>query len=285
MAVFLLPNYNRTNSVKIGRRIQMEENLNVVNDTQTGNVDGQVEQVNSESVNTEVAAVQNDKPVEKPVQTPEQNAEFARVRREAETKAKDAVISEMYGESHGIHTYAEYQAALAREQAEAERAKFQEENGIDPESLKPVFQQWKESDPDFQELKAIRAEKNQTKALTDLNNELKDAGVDLQIKDLSNEELSKLPNIDGILEQVQKGHTLADAYFLANKKDIISRQAQTAQQEAIKKIAANGASSPGSLSAGGESDFISQELFESKKNDQRWVIKNLSKIQKSRANW
>jgi len=285
LAVFLLPNYNRTNSVKIGRRIQMEENLNVVNDTQTGNVDGQTEQVNSESVNTEVAAVQNDKPVEKPVQTPEQNAEFARVRREAETKAKDAVISEMYGESHGIHTYAEYQAALAKQQAEAERAKFQEENGIDPDALKPVFQQWKESDPDFQELKAIRAEKNQTKALTDLNSELKDAGIDLQIKDLSDSELLKLPNIDKILEQVQKGHTLADAFFLANKKDIISRQAQTAQQEAIKKIAANGESSPGSLSAGGESDFISQELFESKKSDQRWVIKNLSKIQKSRANW
>ena len=134
-------------------------------------------------------------------------------------------------------------------------------------------------------MKAIRAEKNITKALTDLNSELKDAGIDLQVKDLSNEELSKLPNIDKILEQVQKGHSLADAFFLANKKDIISRQAQTAQQETIKKITANGESSPGSLSAGGESDFISQELFESKKNDQRWVIKNLSKIQKSRANW
>ncbi len=210
---------------------------------------------------------------------------FARRLKEATTKAKDELIAEMYGESHGIHTYAEYQAALAREQAEAERAKLQEEIGIDPDALKPVFQQWKESDPDFQELKAIRAEKNITKALTDLNNELKDAGIDLQIKDLSDSELLKLPNIDKILEQVQKGHSLADAFFLANKKDIISRQAQTAQQETIKKIAANGASSPGSLSAGGESDFISQELFESKKSDQRWVIKNLSKIQKSRQNW
>ena len=95
---------------------------------------------------------------------------FARRLKEATTKAKDELIAEMYGESHGIHTYAEYQAALAREQAEAERAKLQEEIGIDPDALKPVFQQWKESDPDFQELKAIRAEKNITKALTDLNN-------------------------------------------------------------------------------------------------------------------
>jgi hypothetical protein len=259
----------------------MDELLTSVNAEQVSDEGSQVEQEVSESVSEEVAPSQN----EKPVQTPEQNAEFAKVRREAETKARDAVIAEMYGESHGIHTYAEYQKALADQKAAEQRAKFQEENGIDPDALKPLFDQWKESDPDLQEAKLMRAERNQTKALTDLNNELKDAGVDLQIKDLSNEELSKLPNIDKILEQVQKGHTLADAFFLANKKDIISRQAQTAQQEAIKKITANGESSPGSLSAGGESDFISQELFESKKNDRGWIIKNLSKIQKSRANW
>jgi hypothetical protein len=40
---------------------------------------------------------------------------------------------------------------------------------------------------------------------------------------------------------------LADAVFLANKKDFIARQTQQTQQETIKKIAANGASSPGSL--------------------------------------
>jgi hypothetical protein len=226
----------------------MEDNINVLNDTQTGNVDGQTEQVNSESVNGGVATPQNDKPA----QSPEQNAEFARVRRDAETKARDAVIAEMYGESHGIKTYAEYQKAIADNKAAEQREQFREENGIDPESLKPVFEQWKEADPDFQELKAIRAAKNSMKALSDLNAELKDAGVDLEIKDLSTEELTKIPNIDKILEHVQIGHNLADAFFLANKKDIINRQVQTAQQETIKKISANGASSPGSLAAGGE---------------------------------
>lgn len=235
----------------------------------------------------------NPEPTPDPTPSPEPTNEpdvtttqaFARRLKEATAKAKDELIAEMYGETHGIYTYADYQKALAEQKAAEQKAKLQEEIGIDPDALKPVFQQWKESDPDFQELKAIRAEKNITKALTDLNSELKDAGIDLQLKDLSDAELSKLPNIDGILGYVQKGHSLADAFFLANKKDIISRQAQTAQQETIKKITANGESSPGSLSAGGESDFISQELFESKKNDQRWVIKNLSKIQKSRQNW
>ena len=276
MAVFLLPNYNRTNSVKIGRRIRMDELLTSVNAEQVSDEGSQVEQEVSESVSEEVAPSQN----EKPVQTPEQNAEFAKVRREAETKARDAVIAEMYGESHGIRTYADYQKAIAKQQAEAERAKFQEENGIDPEALKPVFQQWKESDPDFQELKAIRAEKNQTKALSDLNSELKDAGVDLEIKDLSDAELLKLPNIDKILEQVQKGHTLADAFFLANKKDIISRQAQTAQQEAIKKITANGESSPGSLSNATEDESLfTEEQIE--KMSEAEINKHWNKVKKS----
>jgi hypothetical protein len=208
---------------------------------------------------------------------------FAKRLKEATTKAKDELIAEMYGETHGIYTYADYRKALAEQKAAAERAKLQEEIGIDPDALKPVFQQWKESDPDFQELKAIRAEKNITKALTDLNSELKDAGIDLQLKDLSDAELSKLPNIDGILGYVQKGHSLADAFFLANKKDIISRQAQAAQQEAIKKITANGASSPGSLANGGNEVFFTPEQVRAMTPAQ--VKANFDAIEKSMKHW
>lgn len=223
-------------------------------------------------------------PTPSPEPTPEPDVTntqaFSKRLNEMTQKAIDAEYDRLYGAEYGIHSKADYDAAIAKQQAEAERAKFQEENGIDPESLKPVFQQWKESDPDFQELKAIRAEKNQTKALTDLNNELKDAGIDLQVKDLSNEELSKLPNIDKILEQVQKGHSLADAFFLANKKDIISRQAQTAQQEAIKKITANGESSPGSLSNATEDDSLfTEEQIE--KMSEAEINKHWNKVKKS----
>lgn len=261
-----------------------ETNVSSVNAEPVANVEPQTEQENAETVNAgeaEIATATQDKPV----QSPEENAKFAAVRREAEARARDAVIAELYGESHGIKTYADYQRAIAEQQAEAERVRIYSETGIDPDALKPVFEQWKQSDPDIQELKAIRAEKNITQAITDLNNELKDAGVDLQIKDLSNEELAKIPNIDKVTELVQKGHTLADAFFLANKKDIISRQATKAQQDTIKKIAANGEASPGSLSATGEDDFISADMFEKNKSDRRWVIKNLSKITKSRAKW
>jgi hypothetical protein len=264
----------------------MEELLNSVNAEQGANVEPQIEQGETAQVeqgeNVEVAEPQ------KPVQSPEENAKYAAIRREAEQKTQkaiDAEYSRLYGAEYGIHTKADYDAAIAKQEAEAKREQFKEENGIDPEALKPVFQQWKESDPDFQELKAIRAEKNTNTALADLNNELKDAGLDLQIKDTSSEELLKLPNIDKILDLVQnKKHSLADAFFLANKKDIINRQAQTAQQETIKKIAANGASSPGSLSNNNteETFFTKEQVDKMSKAD---VVKNYDQIIKSTKKW
>jgi len=203
------------------------------------------EQVQEQSVNSEVADT-------KPVQTAEENSQFAKVRRETEMKAKDTLIAEMYGESHGIRTYAEYQKAIADQKAEEQRQQFQEKNGFDPDTVKPLFEEWKKSDPDFQELSHIRQEKNITAALSDLNNELKDCGIDLQLKNLSDEEVTKIPNADKVTELVSKGKTLSEAFFLANKKDIISKQTQAAQQETLRKIADNKASSPGSLSGGGD---------------------------------
>ncbi|MCK9218282.1 MAG: hypothetical protein M0P77_10270, partial [Firmicutes bacterium] len=106
--------------------------------------------------------------------------------------------------------------------------------------------------------------------------------LDLQLKDLSDEELTKVPNVEKVTEYVGKGHSLADAFFLANKKTLLGMK----QQETIKKIASNAESTPGSLSdGGGESDFISFEQFEKNKHNQRWMINNLSKITKSRAKW
>lgn len=218
-------------------------------------------------------------------QTAEENSQFAKVRRETETRAKDELIASMYGESHGIKTYADYQKAIAEAKAEEQRQQFQEKNGFDPDTVKPLFEEWKKSDPDFQELSHIRQEKNITAALSDLNNELKDCGIDLQLKDLSDAETVKIPNIEKVTELVSKGKTLAEAFFLANKKDIISKQTQAAQQETLKKIADNKASSPGSLSGGGEN----QQTFFSKQDVDKMspeeVRKNYDTICKSTSKW
>lgn len=257
----------------------MDESILSPNDGQETVVESQ-ETVQDTSVeNSQVADV-------KPVQSREERAEFAQVRRDAESKARDSMIAEMYGESHGIKTYADYQKALAEQAQQEANAKFQEEHGVDPESIKPFFEQWKQSDPDFQELNSIRAEKNITKALTELNDELKENGIDLQLKDLSDEEVAKIPNCKKVEEYVTKGHSLADAVFLANKKEFIARQAEATKNDVLKKISSNGNSSPGSLTGGvTEDEHITLEAFEANRNNQLWVRKNLPKIQKSREKW
>lgn len=168
---------------------------------------------------------------------------FSQRLKESTQKAIDAEYSRLYGSEYGIHTKADYDTAVMKQQQEEEAQRL----GLDPEAIKPFFDSWKQNDPDFQELNSIRAEKNVSKALTELNNELKENGIDLQLTDLSDTEVAKLPNVAKVTELVGKGHSLADAVFLANKKDFIAKQAEKAQQDTVKKIAANGASSPGSL--------------------------------------
>lgn len=65
------------------------------------------------------------------VQSPEDNAKFAAIRRETEQKAMDKVVSEMGMEWNGkpIKTYAEYQSALTERQAIEDAQK----HNIDPE--------------------------------------------------------------------------------------------------------------------------------------------------------
>lgn len=221
----------------------MDENLNP-SEGQEAIVEPQIDVVDTGVKDSQVADV-------KPVQSQEDNAKYADMRRKTESETKDKMIAEMYG-SQGINTYSEYQKAMADQKETEDNAKFQQDNGFDPNSVKPLFEQWKQSDPDFQELSSIREEKNISKALTDLNSELKDCGIDLQLNDLSTEEVAKIPNVDKVTELVRSGKTLAEAVFLANKKDFFAKQTATAQQDTIRKITANGASSPGSLGGGGE---------------------------------
>lgn len=103
-----------------------EELLSSVNAEPAATVEPQAEptpatpapaQESAESVNGGAAPAAE---VKKPVQTAEENARFAAVRREAEIKAKDALVAEIYG-AQGIKTYEQYQKALAAEVA-AERA-------------------------------------------------------------------------------------------------------------------------------------------------------------------
>jgi Cu/Zn superoxide dismutase len=114
----------------------MDEFLNDFNESQEQVVDAQeTEQVETADIGTsEVVATPTET---KPVQTAEENAKFAEIRRkfEAESEARaqakaDAVIAELYGETHGIYTEADYRRALAEQEAE--------EKGLTPEEYQAL---------------------------------------------------------------------------------------------------------------------------------------------------
>lgn len=231
---------------------------------------------------TETTEVQQTTETAKPDVT-ETQAFSARLK-EQTNKAVDQEYSRLYGSEYGIHSKADYDQRISDQKEAEERERIQEQTGIDPDNLKPIFEQWKKSDPDFQELSRTRADNNVKVALNDLNSELKDAGIDLQLNDLSDTEITKLPNIDKITEYVKQGQTLANAFFLANKKDIIAKQTAKAEQETIKKITANGASSPGSLASGVQAEtFFTKEQVEKMTKDD--VMKNYATIIKSTPKW
>ena len=99
---------------------------------------------------------------------------------------------------------------------------------------------------------------------------------DVKIADISEEVFSLIDN---------RGLTLLDAYNRVHAKE---RIAQLEKALGVKeKNAANTGSTPGSVAGQGTvpSDFISYETFQANKSNQRWVIDNLSAINKSRAKW
>lgn len=227
----------------------------------------------SESVPAEVAPV-----AEKTEQSPEENAKFAEVRRKAEKEAIDKFISDQYGKSHNIHSKAEYDKYVA-EQRQQELLEAMQDENADP---KEIYRQMKEADPEYQEMKRSKQETYVNNQISDLNKELEGLGLEDRVSSL--EDLTKLPNSDKLIKYVEAGNSLTDAYFLANRNDIISKKTEKIQNDTIEKIAANGNASPGSLADTGETPtFFTKEQVDAMSDAQ--VMKNLDVIHKSMKSW
>ena len=234
-------------------------------------VDAGIEEVviPHEEVQEEVESVSSEVATEQPkqVQSQEENSKFAEVRRKAEQEAQDKLISEMYGQSHGIYTKADYDKAV-RQQKEAEMLEQMKSDEVDP---KEIYNALKESDPDYQELKKMKAETYTQNQLRELNEELKELDLDLKINSL--DDIAKLDNADKIVDHIKAGKTLSEAYFLANKKTLIQKEAEKVRQDTLEKTLSLKGSSPGALdqSAGTEHkdsySTMSAEDFEKLKED------------------
>jgi hypothetical protein len=255
----------------------MEENIvSSVNAEPEVNVEPQI---SNETTGTDTGAnVEPAEPQQKPVQSAEENAKYAAIRREAEQKAamkaKDEMIAEMYGESHGIYTYADYQKALAEQKAAEERQKFQEETGLDPTAIQPLIEKAVADHPTVKQASEFLKTQRVEAAVSEFAKEFPDLGIK------SFDDIAKLPGIDKMTEYVNRGLSLNEAYKLANYGDTVSKAAQTAQQEAIKKITANGESSPGSLSNAAEDDSLfTEEQIE--KMSEAEINKHWNKVKRS----
>ena len=244
----------------------MLENENSVNAEVEEVVTPQAEVEETESVQSEVAP----DTVEKTEQSPEENAKFKEIRLKYEREKQEAIDNEyaqMYGEKYGIYTKADYEKAI-REQKEAEMLEKLKTDEVDP---REVYKALKENDPDYQELQKIKAETYTQNQLRELNNELKELELDIEVKSL--DDLAKLENSDKMIELINSGRTLSEAYFLANKKALITKEAEKVRQETLEKTLSLKGSSPGALdqSAGSEHkdsySTMSAEDFEKLKED------------------
>lgn len=164
----------------------------------------------------------------------DKNAIAAAARREAETESrriKDE--NESLAKDLGYSSYKEFQTAVKDQKEEEQRQQYIEQHGVDPNAIRPLFDEFKKNDPDFQEIQRIKSESKVNQAFSELNSTLKELGQP-ELKDFS--EINSLSNAEKVTSFVQKGYGLADAYKLANFNDILSGKQTAAKQAAINSL-------------------------------------------------
>lgn len=263
----------------------MEEQFNTVDAVQESVVEAheqetveQIDNVVEQSEQPEVAEP------EKPQQSPEENAKYAKIRRDAEAKAKaqaqDAVIAEMFGESHGIYTKAQYDAAIKAEKEAARRAEM-ESQGIDPDYVSKLIAEA----PEVKQAREILSKKQQ---------EEQEAQQALQFFEYFEEANGRpfdakkdiLP--PEVWEMKAQGIPLKQAYAAVEAKQLREELRQLREvKQAEETNRQNAISTPGGLDGTTNPDtgFISFDVFEANKSNQNWMKKNLEKIIASRQSW
>lgn len=223
----------------------------------------------TQGVSEEVADSQTDSTV----QSAEDNAKYADIRRKAEEKARqkaqqeaDSKFAELFGEEYGIKSMDEYFNAI-KEQREQDRINKLVEQNIPEEYAKELIESKKFREQYESELKQKQEEAERLAELKEFQKEFPDAKLD------------EIPQ--EVFEDVAKGKTLTDAYSRYEVK------ALKAQLEQLKKTQENAQASTGSAAGNGNvpDDFISEEVFQTNRSNMNWVTRNYDKIQKSRAKW
>ena len=212
------------------------------------------------SVEVEVAEPQQ----EKPVQSKEENAQYAQVRRDAEAKTRDKMISEMYGASHNIHTYSDYQKAM-EQQAEQKRKEELAEKGIDPS----VFDEYINNNPTVKESREIIAQQKAQQKRNDEYGEFLEYFKVENGRDFNSATDQISPEV---WEMTTKGKSLTDAFAFSTTKVLKAKIAEyEAKFKAQETNENNANSSPGSVTGNGaiKDTTLTPEMIDSMTDQQR----------------
>jgi len=207
-------------------------------------------------------------------QTPETDAAFAKLRREADEAKralaeKDKEIADMFGASHGIYTWEAYKQALQathqqeqtqRQQAQIQQAqreyanKFKqlEAQGYDPAFLQTLDQAFSQH-PRLQHLEQMNTklqqaldgmirttaqERQQQKALGDVDNYFKELNAEYpEFKDLDSFAAEVGPEVwNKICAKAKTGYSLIDAYESVNRAELKKRTTAAVKQKTLNNI-------------------------------------------------
>jgi hypothetical protein len=208
---------------------------------------------------------------------------------------RDAEVARRFG-AQGINTWEQLlagwdttqqhqQTQLLDQKYQATANRLAEKWGADPATLRDIAQELANSHPAVQRLQQLEQENGQIKSHQQTQERI---NQDVAQFKAAYPELDYSTMPQDVWDRLNKGYSLTDSYQIHENKALkekIAAQEQAIQaKETNKKNATN---SPGSVTGQGATvaDYISAEAFEKNKGDQRWVIKNLSKIQESRKKW
>lgn len=217
----------------------------------SANIDGGVAELHDDSNDSDsdtgesTAKADDDTATHQTKQNDEENSKYAKARRESENKLKevearaktDREIAKKYGAtygvyseedikntfatSHGINNLAEFEARLKAEEYKAK--------GIDTDAINDIINNHPDVKKAQEQAKQAQAQENIRGAISQLN-------ADYQLDLKTGDDLDKLHNADKMAEFIGKGLSASDAYFMANKKEILSGEMASAKQAAINSI-------------------------------------------------
>lgn len=250
----------------------MEENFN-----EAANIEEiaspQIDSENTQSTETEAIAKPTEKVESKSQETDiTQTQAFSRRLKEESQKAIDAEYSRLYGDTHNIHSKADYDRAISEQKEQERLQELVNNQGVPEDIAKELI----ESKKFREQYEAEKQSKIQQEAKT---------------KDYE-AFLSEYPTVkaDEILPEtwaeVEKGKSLVDAYARQELKQLKAKVAEYEKGSKTAEInAKNGQGSTGSLTGNGgnQQAFYTREQVNAMSISE--INKNYKAVMESQRNW